>query len=141
MRDKVLSALDTDISGILNDDVSDEIKAKNYLTVLTRFRNLSAPPKKAVPPPPPPAADPAAAPPAAAAPQPQPQPQDAVASYKAVGTPKRPHKRRKVEIDPTLWKRTLRTPSKKKFSPQWLTFNETPKKKKNKKPLKSWIQP
>src|SRR5437867_11859182 len=45
MRDKVLSGLDTEISDILNSDVSDEIKARSYISALARFRNYSTPPK------------------------------------------------------------------------------------------------
>ena len=45
MREKALSELDTDISNILNDDTSDEIKAKKYVATLARYRNLSASPK------------------------------------------------------------------------------------------------
>src|SRR4051812_36843071 len=108
MRDKALSVLDTDISNILNNDDSDELKAKSYMSAVTRFRNLSAPPKmvKSVPSIP---AVPALPP----------------VSFKAPTPPKRPHKRVKVEtdtpIDPTLWRRTQRTPTKKKFGSQWLS--------------------
>src|SRR5207247_1717174 len=62
MRDKVLSGLDTEISNILNSDVSDEIKARSYVSALARFRNYSVTPKREepkAPPPPTPASTPA----------------------------------------------------------------------------------
>jgi len=141
MRDKALSGLDVDISNILNDDVSDEIKVNRYISALSRFKNISAPPP---PPPPQPQA-------AVAQPQvPQLQPQAAPAGYKVSRLPKRPHKRPKVDVDPSLWERALRTPAKKsldwidvpakrtkrlqtekKFDSQWLV--ESKKKR-------SWIQ-
>src|SRR6267154_4216301 len=124
MRDKALSGLDTEILNILNEDVWDEIKAKSYISALARFRNISAPPKsvKTVP---------------------TPQLPSPVA-FKASIPPKRPHKLVKVEsvptADPTLWRRTQRTPSKKKFGPQWLSFTESPsKKKKTAVARKTWI--
>src|SRR6267154_3488752 len=80
MRDKVLSELDSGISNILNSDDSDEIKAKNYISTLARFRNLSAPAKleETTPVPPPP------------------QPQVVSVAYKTARPPKRPHKRVKI---------------------------------------------
>lgn len=48
MRDKALSGLDSAIADILNSDDSDDIKAKSYITALSRFRNYSNPPTKAV---------------------------------------------------------------------------------------------
>ena len=39
MRDKALSGLDGEISEILNSDLSDELKAKQYSATLSRFRN------------------------------------------------------------------------------------------------------
>src|SRR6266516_3941460 len=90
MRDKALSGLDSDISNILNDDVSDETKVNRYISALSRFKNISAPP----PPPPPP--QPAAA---VAQPQvPQVQPQAAPVGYKVSRPPKRPHKHPKVDV-------------------------------------------
>ena len=88
MRDKALSGLDTAISNILNNDASDELKAKSYMSALVRYKNLSAPPKpeKVVP-----------IPQLSAAPS---------VAFKAMSPPKRPHKRVKVEtvpnMDPTL---------------------------------------
>jgi hypothetical protein len=119
MKDKALSGLDTDISNILNSDASDEIKAKSYMTALARFKILSDPPKPVKPPP--------------AVTQSVPS-----VTFKAVSPPKRPHKRVKVETvnDPTLWRRTQRTPTKKKFGPQWLSESSSKKKKS----LKSWIE-
>ena len=123
MRDKALSELDTDISNILNDDTSDEIKVKKYMATLARYKNLSAPPKPEKP-----ASALATVPPAP------------TVSFKALTPPKRPHKRIKIETaptdDPTLWRRTQRTPTKKKFGPQWLSYSELPKKR---KALKNWI--
>ena len=48
MRDKALSGLDSIIADILNSGDSDDIKAKSYVTALSRFRNYSTPPTKAV---------------------------------------------------------------------------------------------
>jgi hypothetical protein len=131
MRDKVLSGLDTDISNILNSDDTDEIKAKNYITALARFRNYSVPPRseeiKPLPPPP-----------LTAVP--------AVPSvpFKAVSPRKRSHKRVKVELpvvdpplDATLWRRTQRQQTKKKFGSQWTDYNTRSKKKKS---HPSWIE-
>lgn len=129
MQDKVLSALDTDIANILNSEESDEVKAKRYFSTITRFKNISSPkPAHQTPTPPPP-----------------PPPLQAIptvpsVSFKAQSPPKRPHKRVKVEsastADPNLWRRTQRTPTKKKYGSQWLTFSDPSKKKKS---LKSWI--
>src|SRR6267154_708417 len=123
MRDKALSGLDT--SNILNEDVSDELKAKSYVSALARFRNISAPPK-----------------PVKTAPTPQ---LPSTVAFKATIPPKRPHKSVKVEsvptADPTLWRRTHRTPSKKKFGSQWLSFTESPSKKKKKSVArKTWVK-
>src|SRR6267154_6380097 len=125
MRDKALSGLDTEKSNILNEDVSDEIKAKSYVSALARFRNISAPPK-----------------PVKTAPTPQ---LPSTEAFKAAIPPKRPHKRIKVEsvptADPTLWRRTQRTPSKKKFGSQWLSFTESPSKRKKKSiARKTWVE-
>lgn len=125
MQDKVLSGLDNDISNILNSDEPDEVKARNYITTLARFKNISAPakPEKVVPPP------------TVAA-----VPKVPTVAFKATSPPKRPHKRVKVEdaiTDPTLWRRTQRTPSKKKFGSQWVTNSEA---KKRKRSLQSWIE-
>src|SRR6267154_4370398 len=90
MRDKVLSTLDSDISNILNSNDSDEIKAKNYISTLARFRNLSAPvkPEKITP--------------VSSAPPPPPPPsQVAPVAYKTTRPPKRPHKRVKIERVPS----------------------------------------
>lgn len=42
MRDKALSGLDGEISSILNSELNDELKAKQYSAALSRFRNYSA---------------------------------------------------------------------------------------------------
>jgi len=127
MQDKVLSRLDTDISTILNSDETDEVKVKSYVAALTRYKNLTAPPKpeKIVS--------------AAAIPMPPAQPTVSTAvkakspsvSFKTKNLPKLRHKRGRIETDPTLWRRSQRTPIKKKFSPRWLTYDEEslPKKK------------
>src|SRR6267154_4182204 len=123
MREKALSELDTDISNILNDDTSHEIKAKKYVATLACYKNLSAPAK------------PEKQASAVAA-----LPQAPIVSFKTVTPPKRPHKRVKVETvhttDSTLWRRTQRTPTKKKFSPQWLSYSDLPKKR---KAFKTWV--
>ena len=130
MREKALSGLDTDISNILNSDVSDEIKARSYVSALARFKNYSAPPKteepKALTPPP-------AAPIIPAVP------------FKTIRPPKRPHKRVKVEsldiapsLDQSLWRRTQRLSTKKKFGSQWIEYNGQSKNKK--KPRATWIE-
>src|SRR6267154_1533788 len=131
MREKALSELDTDISNILNSDVSDELKARSYVSALARFKNYSAPPKseepKALPPPPPPPAAPAV-------------------PFKVVNPLKRPRKRVKLEsldiapsLDQPLWRRTQRSSTKKKFGPQWIEYNIQSKKKK-KKSRSNWIE-
>ena len=130
MRDKALSELDNDISNILNSNDSDEFKAKSYMSAASRFRNLSAPPKPAKPVQQLPATPQVPAVPSVA--------------FKALSPPKRPHKHVKVEavssIDPTLWRRTQRTPSKKKFGSQWLSYGESPSKKKKKAVARqTWI--
>ena len=133
MRDKVLSALDTDISNILNSDEPDEVKARNYIATLSRFKSISAPPKPEKP-----------LLPAASPIPPVPQlPSVPSVAFKATSSRKRPHKRVKVESvlteDPTLWRRTQRTPTKKKFGPQWISYNDSSPKKK-KKSLNNWIE-
>ena len=135
MRDKALSGLDTDISNILNSDESDEVKARNYVSTLARYKNYSAPPKPAPAPPP---AD--AAPPIVAAAVPAAVP--SIFQFKARSPPKRKSKRVKREsldadpsFDSTLWRRTQRAQTKKKFGPQWIELDETPKKKKR----SAWI--
>src|SRR5437899_1947411 len=117
MRDKVLSGLDTEISDILNSDVSDEIKARSYVSALARFRNYSVPPVERAPV--------AAAAAAAAAPAATPVAAPAV-PFKALTPLKRPHKRVKDEtvdivhsLDDPLWRRTQRTHTK-KFGSQWI---------------------
>jgi len=130
MREKALSGLDTDISNILNSDVSDELKARSYVSALARFKNYSSPPKseepKALPLPPPPPAVP-------------------VVPFKTVSPLKRPRKRVKVEsldivpsLDQPLWRRTQRSSTKKKFGPQWIEYNAQSKKKK--KSRSNWIE-
>ena len=42
MREKALSGLDGEISSILNSELNDELKAKQYSAALSRFRNYSA---------------------------------------------------------------------------------------------------
>ena len=123
MRDKTLSGLDSDISNILNSEESDEIKARSYISALARYKNISAPPKPTPPPPVvPPAVSNAAVP--------------ATFQFKARNPPKRKSKRVKMEsldtdpsFEPSLWRRTQREQTKKKFGPQWVTLDETPKKK------------
>jgi len=127
MREKALSQLDVDISNILNNDAPDEIKAKNYFSALARFKNLSAPPKPAPP------ATPVQQPPIV------PLPIVAPPVVAAWSPPKRPHKRIKLEtdpsVDPTLWRRTQRTPSKKKFGTQWISLDDSPVKRGRKKKI------
>ena len=48
MREKALSGLDSVMADILNSDDSDDIKAKSYVSALSRFRDYSNPPTKAV---------------------------------------------------------------------------------------------
>jgi hypothetical protein len=131
MSEKVLSRLDTDISTILNSDISDEMKAKSYTSALARFKHISSPPK------PKPAAPPDTATAAVSA--------VPTIPFKSVSPQKRPHKRVKIETDPSvetsLWRRTQRTSIKKQFSPQWVSYQETPRKrKKSKKSVQSWIE-
>ena len=133
MREKAMSGLDTDISNILNSDVSDEIKARSYVSALARFKNYSAPPKseepKALAPPPAPAI-----------------PVVPTVPFKTISPLKRTHKRVKVEsldiapsLDQPLWRRTQRLSSKKKFGPQWIEYSGRSKKKKQKS-RSTWIE-
>ena len=120
MRDKVLSGLDSEISGILNSQESDEIKAKNYALTLRRFVNYSNPPKPTSPPPP--------------SPPPPPTP----ITTPGAKTRKRVKRLKKIHLsvakdpsvfnwddrpirDDSLWKRTKRVVKEKKFGTQWVT--------------------
>ena len=126
MRDKALSGLDTDISNILKSDEPDEIKVRNYMAALARYKNYSAPPTVPLPPlPMAPAAVPDAVP-AAVTP---------VIQFKVTSPSKRSGKRVKIkplDIDPSLdqqlWRRTQRKQTKKKFGPQWIEYSETTRK-------------
>ena len=136
MRDKVLSGLDTEISNILNSDVSDEIKARSYVSALARFRNYSVTPKREEPKAPPPTPVPT--------PAPVPIPSVPAVPFKTTTSSKRPHKRARVEsediaplLDPSLWRRTQRQQTKKKFGSQWIEYNESAKKRKSRA---NWIE-
>jgi hypothetical protein len=129
MRDKALSGLDSDISNILNSDDSDEIKAKNYVSALSRFKAYSSPPKpekrEAVRPPPPPPPVP----------------------FKALSPPKRAHKRFKADVsgtvpsfDPPPEKRTLRKQTKKKIGSQWVEYSGSPTKRSTPIKLHNWVE-
>jgi len=136
MRDKALSGLDTDISTILKSDESDEIKVRNYISALSRYKHFSTPPKPTPSPPqptPPPPAIPAV--PATVPP---------VIQFKVTSPSKRSGKRVKIEpleIDPSLnqqlWRRTQRKQTKKKFGPQWIEYSDTVSNKKSRPP---WIE-
>jgi hypothetical protein len=143
MREKVLSELDTQISNILNSDAPDDIKAMSYVSTLTRFKHYSAPPKPEEPKTAPTPAPPTPPIPAPAAPAPT---TVSTVSFpiKARSSLKRSRKRVKVEpLDPDpslelpLWRRTLRSTTKKKFGPQWIEYNENSKKKKS---YGDWIE-
>jgi len=129
MLDKTLSGLDNEISVILNSNDSDEIKAKNYVSALARFKNYSNPPNPTavLPPPPAPVVTPPQIPPDA---PPIVERKRPSVTFKTKSPPKRRHKHFRIDDDPTLWKRTLRTPMKKKFSPNWLTYDESPNERK-----------
>ena len=125
MRDKALSGLDADISSILKSDEPDEIKVRNYMTALSRYKNYSSPPKSIAPPLPPSPTQPA---PAISAVPP-------VLQFKVSTPSKRSGKRVKIEplerdssLSQQLWRRTQRKQTKKKFGPQWIEYSETPKK-------------
>lgn len=127
MQDKVLSGLDNDISNILNSDDSDEIKVNNYISALSRFKNISTPQKRQH-----------------ATSQPSQPAQIPDVTLKASSPLKR--KRVKVEtsqtnpsFDQPLWRRTQRAQTKKKFGPQWVEYSISPTKKK-KKQHKNWIE-
>ena len=137
MRDRVLSGLDTEISNILNSDVSDEIKARSYVSALARFRNYSVTPKREEPKAPPP-------PTPASTPAPVPIPSVPAVSFKTATPSKRPHKCARVEsedvaslLNPSLWRRTQRQQTKKKFGSQWVEYNERAKKRKSRA---NWIE-
>jgi len=136
MRDKVLSALDSDISIILNSDVSDEAKAKSYVSALSRFKNYSAPPK-----PDKPIALPTNPPTPPAPPMPS---KPLKASRKRVKKAKPISSAvldQLLQTDSPLWKRTTRAQFKKKNSPQWIDYSGLPKLKKQKAASsKSWLE-
>ena len=126
MRDKALSGLDTDISNILKSDEPDEIKVRNYMSALTRYKNYSTPPKPT--PPPLPIVPPLSPPPAIPSVPP-------VIQFKVTSPSKRSGKRVKIEpleqatsLAPQLWRRTQRKQKKKNYGPQWIEYNESPKK-------------
>ena len=135
MRDKALSGLDNDISNILNSDLSDEIKARNYVSALARYKNYSTPPKSVEPkpaPPPPPAAPPTT--PAVST----------AFTFTGKSPLKRPRKRVKTEpldiapsLEPKLWRRTQRSHVKKKFGSQWIEYDGRTKKPKSRA---TWIE-
>jgi len=142
MRDKALSGLDTDITNILKSDDPDEVKVRNYMTALSRYKNYSTPAKPApavLPPSPPPtpaipavpAAVPATAPP--------------VIKFKVTTPSKRSGKRIKIEplqsdpsLDRQLWRRTERAHAKKQFGSQWIAYGDTPSSRK--KSCTTWIE-
>lgn len=137
MRDRALSGLDADISKILDSDEPDEVKSRNYVSALSRYKMYSAPPKPS--PPPPPADAAVAVPPVVAAVPAVPD----VFQFKARSPPKRKSKRVKKEsldsdlsFEPTLWRRTQREQTKNKLGSQWITLDETPKKGKR----STWIK-
>ena len=132
MRDKALSGLDVDISKILDSDEPDEVKSMNYVAALTRYKRYSDTPKPAPPVRP-------ASPPAVAAVPAVP----ATFQFKTQSPPKRRSKRVKKEssdalssFEPSLWRRTQREQTKKKLGSQWVTLDETPKKRKR----STWIE-
>ena len=49
MREKALSGLDSDIHNILESDEPDDIKVKQYISTLNRYRNYSEPPPPSTP--------------------------------------------------------------------------------------------
>lgn len=145
MRDKLLSGLDSDISNILKSDEPDEVKVRNYMTALTRYKNYSTPPKS--PPP--------------EIPQQAPQPTQAIPAvppviqFKVTTPSKRSGKRVKIEpldsdsslaqklwrqthpsLDQQSWRRTQRKQKQKKFGSQWIEYS--PKKKNKFNP--PWIE-
>jgi len=133
MRDKALSGLDSDISNILQSDEPDEIKVRNYISALSRYKNYSTPPKSTPPP------LPLTPPPAPAIPTFPP-----VIQFKVTSPSKRSGKRVKIEtleVDPSLdqqlWRRTQRKQTKKKFGPQWIEYNEKPNSKRSRP---AWIE-
>lgn len=126
MRDKVLSELDSNISQILNSDESDEIKAKNYISTLSRFRNYSTPQteKTKEPTPSVPTSIPGSTP--------------SPIRKEKLKRPLKGVKRQKIEpldlvvdplADPSLWRRTRQTRTKKRFGTQWIEYNGSTKKK------------
>ena len=135
MLDKTLSGLDNDISIILNGDDSDEIKAKKYISALARFKNYSSPPKSRE----------VNTPPAPVVTIPS-VPSVTAASSVTPTSLKSSRKRVKSEslniaplLDPSLWRRTQRLQTKKRFGSQWLEYNGHANKKK-KKPKSTWIE-
>lgn len=137
MRDKAMSGIDSIISNILESEESDDVKVKNYISALMRYRNYSVPPKPVVN-----STNTPTVPTAAAAAIPA---TSNVSSAKASRPLKRSHKRVKVDVstatpslDQSLWRRTQRVHKKKKFGSPWIEY-ESALKKKN-KPSHTWIE-
>jgi len=135
MLDKTLSGLDTDISNILYSTDSDEIKVKKYISDLARFRNYSSPPKPKAILPPPPA-------PVITSPPPSVHASPATVAQRA--PQKCSCKRVKTEslsdiplVDSSLWRRTKRLQTKKRFGSQWIEYNSHSRAKKDRS---AWIE-
>jgi hypothetical protein len=124
MRDKALSNLDSDISNILNSDVSDELKAKSYAASLSRFRSYSSPPSL-------PAVE-------------KPVEQRAVSTPQSAARPRERHSkdrrsRRAQWLDSDDSQDD--SPSiKEKFGAQWIDKTPAKKKKKIRRKNKTWVQ-
>ena len=130
MRDKALNGLDSVIADILNSGDSDDIKAKRYVTALSRFRNYSTPPTKAVKQETPPAVQ-----------QPIIPPPPAATSRKRTKLIKALSKDANQNIvswdqqpDSTVWER--QTPNKS----EWNDQSGTKKKKRKSRKNISWMQ-
>jgi hypothetical protein len=143
MRDKALSGLDTDISNILKSEEPDEVKVRNYMTALSRYKIYSTPekPAPAVLPPSPPPTPAIPSVPATAVPATVPP----AITFKITTPSKRSGKRIKIEplqsdpsLDQQLWRRTQRARAKKQFGSQWIAYSETPRSRK--KSRSTWIE-
>jgi hypothetical protein len=142
MRDKALSALDSDITNILNSDASDELKGKSYAASLSHFRTYLATPSLPRLPPPPHALPSTLARPSSvksgrcATPLIRVSISFVKSDRRATGKTYSPYSERRTYAlldDSTLW-------SRKNHQSKWTTSSEKKNKKKKRRKNKTWFQ-
>src|SRR5206468_2234814 len=127
----------SDISNILNSDVSDDLKAKSYAATLSRFKSYSIPSPPQLQPPPPHvlSSSPHA---------PRPSRSLIKSDKRAVDKARSGDSDTSLDIhfdnsyDSTLWNHSPRDRSTQKSGTKWVTPAE--KKKKKAKTRKTWVQ-